>query len=186
MRAPASRQDHTAPELVIRIKRSADGSAALSCTRADGTVTWQRQPGSLGTVFPPHDLTHYAVETTLGYRHGFFGLIADGWDISDFGTPWPRGPLPAEAREVEMVVGVLEMALRFGRDWTAAELRAEGERYASGIAGQGAVSLPPLRDDQIDRLRARRSELLGLWAAVPAAGTLELPFSRSAGSLAVD
>lgn len=75
-------------------------------------------------MFPPHDLTHYTVETTFGYRHGFFGLIAGGWDISDFGAPWPRGPLPAE--------------------------------------------------------------LPGMWAAVPAGGTLELPFTRSTQSAAVD
>jgi hypothetical protein len=26
-----------------------------------------------------HDLTHYAVETALGYRRDFFGLITEGW-----------------------------------------------------------------------------------------------------------
>ena len=27
---------------------------------------------------------------------GFYGLVALGWDLSDFGKPWPRGPLPDE------------------------------------------------------------------------------------------
>ena len=53
-------------ELVIHIKKKTDGSAALSCRRADGSVTWQRQNGQLGRFFPLHDLTHYAVETVLG------------------------------------------------------------------------------------------------------------------------
>ena len=87
-------------DLVIRIKRHADGAASLSCTRADGSVTWQRQGGKLGAVFPPHDLTHFAVETTLGYRHAFFGLVADGWEIADFAAPWPRGRVPDDATEV--------------------------------------------------------------------------------------
>lgn len=28
-----------------------------------------------------HDLTHYAIENTLGCRHAFFGLIAQVWDM---------------------------------------------------------------------------------------------------------
>src|SRR6059058_3092224 len=93
------RQNSTA--MLIRFKRHPDGSASLTCVRGDGTSTWQRQQGQLGLVFPPHDLTHYAVETTLGYRHGFYGLIEDGWNIEDFAKPWPRGPIPDEAQEVE-------------------------------------------------------------------------------------
>ena len=55
------------PELLIRIKKKTDGAAALSCIRPDGTTTWQRQDGRLGAFFPLHDLTHYAVETVLGF-----------------------------------------------------------------------------------------------------------------------
>ncbi|MDF2775439.1 MAG: hypothetical protein K0S86_4940, partial [Geminicoccaceae bacterium] len=71
--------------LRIRIKKNADGSAALTCIRADGSVTWQRQEGAQGRFFPRHDLTHFAVETTLGHRRGFYGLVAEGWNITDFG-----------------------------------------------------------------------------------------------------
>ena len=39
-------------ELLVRIKKSTDGSAALSCQRADGSVTWQRQEGQQGRFFP--------------------------------------------------------------------------------------------------------------------------------------
>lgn len=69
-----------------------DGSATLTCTRSDGSVTWQRQTGQQGLVFPAHDLTHLAVETTMGYARGFYGLIAADWEIADFAAPWPRGP----------------------------------------------------------------------------------------------
>lgn len=87
-------------DLIIRIRKNADGSAILSCLRADGSVTWQRQTGTHGRFFPIHDLTHYAVETVLGHRRGFYGLVAEGWNVTDFGAPWPRGgfrrmPIPA-------------------------------------------------------------------------------------------
>ena len=68
--------------LAIRLKRHTDGSASLTLTRTDGSVTWQRQLGQTGNVFPPHDITHYAVETTLGYEHGFFGLVAGSFLLS--------------------------------------------------------------------------------------------------------
>src|SRR6266545_1175255 len=65
-------------DLIIRIKKKTDGSAALSCQRADGSVTWQRQDGLQGGFFPRHDLTHYAVETVLRQVRGFYSLVAGG------------------------------------------------------------------------------------------------------------
>lgn len=165
------------PDLLIRIKRATDGSAALTCVRADGSVTWQRQLGRLGAFFPTHDLTHYAVETTLGYHEGFFGLIADGWEISDFETA--KGDIPRQAREAELVVGVFEMELRMGRGWSNAELREQGDRYADSIRPERLrIPLPALSDDDIARIRTLRSSVFGQWGAVAPGETLELAFSR--------
>jgi len=93
--------------LVIQIKKKTDGSAALSCRRGDGSVTWQRQDGQQGRFFPLHDLTHYAVETVLHHPRGFYGLVAEGWDLGDFGKPWPRGPMTVEALASELWPDVL-------------------------------------------------------------------------------
>ena len=112
--------DTATPHLLIRIKRASDGSAALSCVRAGGSTTWQRQLGATGAVMPAHDLTHYAVESVLGYRRAFYGLVADGWDIDDFAAPYPRGPIPEEAREAEMVVGVFDTERMMGGNWSPA------------------------------------------------------------------
>lgn len=168
--------------LKIRIKRRADGSAALTCERADGSVTWQRQEGSIGMVFPSHDLTHYAVETELGYTSGFFGLVAEGWDISDFAAPWPRGPLPREALEVELIVGLLDMQRLMHADWTAAELLEQGALY---VAGKGdKVDLPVLDDEMLTRVIERRREAFGLWGAIAPGDTLELEFDLSSSRAA--
>ena len=75
----------------------------LKCIRADGTTTWQKQSERHAAFFSLHDLTHFAVETTLGLKRAFFGLIAEGWDIEDTTGKGARGPLPAEAIEVERV-----------------------------------------------------------------------------------
>jgi hypothetical protein len=60
--------------LQINLKKISDEQASLNCRRADSTVTWSR----VHPFYPRHDLSHFAVETVLGLRQGFFGLIAEG------------------------------------------------------------------------------------------------------------
>ena len=100
------------PDLLIRIKKKTDGSAALSCVRADGSTTWQRQDGQQGRFFPLHDLTHYAVESVLGFHNAFFGLLASGWDISDFEKKEMRTRMPGEALLAELIVGFFDLEPR--------------------------------------------------------------------------
>ena len=161
--------------LTIKLKRQADRSAALTAIRADGSTTWQRQTGPRGEFFPVHDLTHYAVETVLGCPAGFFGLIADGWEISDFAPPFPRGPIPAEAREIEAIVGFIDSAQ------TAEEFREQCERYVSGrrAVGRPADDIRALTSDELDRIHALRAELLQRWGETGAGETLELVFGAS-------
>lgn len=166
------------PGLTIRLKRHADGSASLTLTRADGTVTWQRQSGSHALVFPSHDLTHYAIEQGLGYHHAFYGLVADGWDIPDFASPWPRGAIPEEAREVEMIVGLFDGMGRDRREGSADTLNA---LLANLVAdSKYAHSLVPRRlsDDDVACVRARQDELLEQWGGTARGSALELSFSR--------
>ena len=149
-------------DLTIRLKRHSDGSASLTLTRADGTVTWQRQNGSLGLVFPPHDLTHFAVESDLGYRQGFYGLVADGWEIADFAAPWPRGPIPEQAREVELIVGFFDSERRSMDRWSAADFNEHALKFVAAGKYAGKITPPALRDDDIARVRAVRDELFAL------------------------
>lgn len=168
--------NRTYPDLKIRLKRRADGSAAITCERADGTSTWQRQEGVIGQVFPAHDMTHYAVETTFGFTAGFFGLVSDGWDISDFATPWPRGPIPDEAQQVELLVGLLDMQRRMMADWTADDFLEQGRLY---VASRGnRVALPSLTDEMLTKVQDLRAEVFTKWNAVEPGDTLELLFHR--------
>ena len=164
----------TATRLTIRIKKNAEGSAALSCTRADGTVTWQRQNGAQGQLFPRHDLTHFAVETVLKHERGFYGLVASGWDLSDFGAPWPKGRIPADADPSELIVGFLDTERASGTRWTAADFNDKAAMYYAEHQ-PGAVP-PTLTDDDLTRVRQRRAELFAEWDTVPAGGAIELRF----------
>ena len=175
--------DVSRSHLLIRLKRASDGSAALSCVRADGSTTWQRQRGATGAVMPAHDLTHYAVESVLGYRHAFYGLVADGWDIDDFAAPYPRGPIPEEAREAEVVVGVFDTERMMGGNWSPTEVREQGRSYVPrSRPGHEPVRFPELSDADIERIHAVRAHVFARWAALAPGETLELrltPFSRT-------
>src|SRR4051812_33910686 len=163
----------TMNSLNIRLKHHADGSASITCTRDDGSITWQRQSGKLGMVFPPHDITHFAVETTLGYRDGFYGLLSEGWDIADFAAPWPRGEIPAQAREVELIVGCLDSERRSADRWTAADFNAHARIYVSSTRFS-SMSVPELTDAQLDAVRQCRDACLARWHALPPGAALDM------------
>lgn len=169
------------PPLHIRLKRHSDGSASLTLTRADGSVTWQRQQGSLALVFPQHDLTHFAVEQALHYHGAFFGLVADGWNIEDFAVPFPRGPVPHEAREVELLVGLFDARRPDRINWTADEFNVEARTlWADSKFGSGPAPRT-LTDDDLARVRTLRNALLERWALTARGTALELDFLRNAG-----
>ena len=159
--------------LVIRIKKGADGRTSLSCTRTDGSTTWQKQQGAQASFFPRHDLTHYAVEMVFGHRRGFYGLVADGWDLTDFGTPWPRGKLPREANLSEIIVGFFDRERASGQMGTAQELN---EELAAFCEENGLPVPEKFAESDLSRVRQKRGELFAQWEAVEPGGVLELHF----------
>lgn len=169
------------PDLLIQFKRHGDHATSLTCTRRDGSVTWQRFDGPTAMVFPGHDLTHFAVETVLGFRRGFYGLLTEGWDIRDFAKPWPRGEIPDDAREVELIVGFFDSDRRQGDAWTAAEFAAHAELFIGAARARGKA-VPPrtrvLTDDDLERVRAVRDGLLARWHRLGEGEALALEFRR--------
>jgi hypothetical protein len=146
--------------LAIQITKRRDGGSVLRCTRADGSVTWQKQEGPNAAFFPVHDLTHFAVESTLGFNQAFFGLIASGWDIGDTTGKGPRRRLPEEAGQVERIVGLLDYERASGAILTASEFNE--------FAGAR------LSDDQLQAVRSRCAELFWQWRSLAPGSTLEL------------
>ena len=159
--------------MLIEFTKRADGRTVLRCVRDDGSVTWQRNDDQHAGFFPLHDLTHYAVETELGFSQGFFGLIADGWNIEETTGKTSRGTLPNEALEVEYIVAAFSAERAGGVSETAAEFNQWAATFAS------AKGTPPprqLSDKDLARVRARFDELGGKWRALAPSQTLELVF----------
>lgn len=165
------------PELLIRIKKKTDGAAALTCLRPDGSTTWQRQEGRLGAFFPLHDLTHYAVETVLGFRRAFYGLVADGWDISTFDERGIATRLPEEALLTEVIVSFFDAERASGTISSAADFNWKLDNYYA----EHDIPAPPFRmtDEALARIREVRGALFSRWRDLPAGDTLELSFDRA-------
>ena len=161
------------PPLRICLTKHSDGGAVLTCVRDDGSTTWQRHRGRNAAFFPLHDLTHFAVESVLGVRRAFYGLIAEGWDIEDTTGKGSRGALPPEALAVERIVGLFDLERAGSATWSAAELNDQccGPTVGAGARLQGAIT-----DDDLLRMRSRISELMAQWAMLPSGHTLELLF----------
>ena len=178
MRPVREKTSSAAPLLRVQIVKRADGGAVLTCIRADGTRTWQRQYGTLGAFFPYHDMTHYAVETVLGVRHAFYGLLADGWDIDDTGGKGARGRLPHEAILVEHIVGLFDSERASGATMSAAEINALLEGF---LAEKRIDMIRRVTDAELDAVRARLRELFRDWRAIVAGEMLELSFGDPPG-----
>ena len=168
-----------APDLEITFRARTDGDVVLRCVRADGSATWQRQSGPRARFFPLHDLTHYAVETALGARDGFYGLIAAGWDIADTDGKGARGRLPPEAVLVEHLVGLMTQERIGGSEaLTTADVAA----LLAPMVAAGEVPRHAVTDAGLAGVRELRDELHDAWARCPIDTPLTLGYRRPATS----
>lgn len=154
--------------MLIRLKKDAN-APVLTCIRDDGSTTWSKMP--YGGFFPRHDLMHYTVETTLGFREAFFGLIASGWSIESFTEPGAAKRLPLEARYAEFLVEQLEREHRFGE---ASNAESFNTTIAESIRQGGVTRLRPVLQKELDTIRTRFEGLLARYAALPDGKQLEL------------
>ena len=141
----------------------------LRCVRRDGSATACTMPRQ-GTL--PHDLVHYVVESTLGWRHTFYGMIAAGADIGpamELAHDPANRALADQALHAEAVVESLQAQLWSGA--FDAAMFEEGVRTACAARGRSVPILPADAGRQLfDAVLA----LDARWRAVPPYGTLAL------------
>lgn len=131
----------------------------LSCVRDDGSVTWAH----LHRGFVRHDFAHYVIETTLGLRNAFFGLVAKGYDIPDFSEPKSTRPfeIPQEAIDLEPVVALLQA----------------DSSDSEGLFESHSATLPvSITEEQLAIMRQRLHKLLERWQALQPGESMALHF----------
>lgn len=156
--------------MIIRLKKGRGKPDVLTCIRSDGSTTWTRL-----RIPAQHDLVHYVVETTLGLRDSFYGLVARGVDITDFEKPKEQQTFqtPIEAIHTEYIVGLLQMELVNSAPYEDfnAQLRAMCE--------QNKFPVPPgITLDKIRRIRQAVGEILYEWQTIAPGQTFELTFDE--------
>ena len=166
------RASHHVDALTIRLSKKPDGSVVFSCTRSDGSTTWQKHQRH-AEFFPLHDLSHFAVETTLGLRSGFYGLLARGWNITDFGDRTIPADAAYEAALAEAVVGLLDGERAVGQPHSTPEFN---RALATSLSHAGQTLGRPVTDEELDAIRSAWLSLAGQWSRVPVGESLVLAF----------
>lgn len=160
--------------LRIQFEKQNDGSMVFRCTRADGSSTWQKHASKASMFFPFHDLTHYAVESTFAFGNGFYGLIAQGWDVTDSGGKGARGRLPAEAVVVEHMVGLFDRERVGG---ASALTAIEFNGILQELVDSGSITSPPVvTEQQLQAVRTRINELYDTLSSLQPGAAMELAF----------
>lgn len=161
--------------MIITLKKGKHKPGTLSCTRTDGSVSWIKLQRGVET----HDLAHFAVETTLGFTDAFYGIIARGFDISDFELPREQRPqalipanLPEQAIQTEHIVNLLQI-----------EFFNSGEDPGfivtlKNVLAEKNIHFPKnLNQNALENIRNRFGELLIQWGSLAEGETMELEFN---------
>lgn len=160
---------------MLRLTKKPDG-AAIAFHRPDGTATTSRARDD--GYFARHDLLHYAVETTLGCRDAFLGLLARGHDIAEWEDARSslRTDPPAEAMWVESLVGFVQVLwYSDGPDAVPGAADRVNALLATHFAGS-SIDPPPVSAAQLAAIADRYTGLLARWQALQPGQSLELPW----------
>ncbi len=137
----------------IAFTKISDERHAVTITRADGTAE-SVEVETRG--FLRHDLAHFAIESELPIRKGYWGCVASGASLAGVGV---RG---RDAVLAESLAGPIQTLFR---------LDAGPDAYAELLAG---VSRAGGSQDLAARVHERVRQLRGHWKATPYGGQMEL------------
>ena len=143
--------------------------------RDNGTETWMQADD----YFVRHDLSHYAIEKTLGYSTAFMGMLNNGMDIRDFENREKRKQLTVtkEAWYAENMANLFLIEIAQGKF-------DDFNQVASSAFANMSLDFPApqLSATAIDAIRKYLQELLQSWSNLPTGQTLVLSFDADKGS----
>jgi len=122
-----------------------------------------------------HDLTHYVVETQLEIQDGFYGLLDQGLDITDFEkkVKITSSSIPADGIRAEILVGMLLTELNDARPFS------DFNEACEEIMNRYYLSHTRLPEASLTALRNGRDEVIKKWNNLPVGSTFVLDFPPS-------
>jgi hypothetical protein len=155
----------------ISFTKEKNSTNIISCKRKDGTVTWMHSD----SFFITHDLCHYAVESVLAFKKGFYGMLASGTDIKDFELPKDKRTfqLTDEAIFTEQVVNLLTIEYNQGRPENFFSILKDA-------CSKDAIPLilPEIMQEDLDEIRYKFDTLMNQWHLLPEDQTMKLIFEE--------
>jgi hypothetical protein len=129
----------------------------------------------------PHDFVHLAVEQALGFRRGFWGMLAEGvapadiQEIAKAGGHASASRAQTPAPEIVELIQAERIVECFEADFWSAPADYETFRaVAAAGCAHSFVPCPMLSDELIASVRERIADFAGKWAAAPAGLRFEL------------
>lgn len=157
----------------VQFKKGKNREDVLHCSRPDGTNTWAK----IADGMMVHELIHLAVEKELDYQNAFYGLLAKGYDISDFekssaSKPWElKGKnLPPEAIWSEHIVHMFTLEYFEG-----SKLQDIGAQINHNIKASGYQGLL-ISQTNVQNIRKTIQVLLKEWDMLPTGQAIEKTF----------
>ena len=160
--------------MLVRFTKNtpSDSADALTCLRANDTRTKGEMPKQ---AILPHVAFHFVIETTLGWREGFFGQIADGADLASVTKKFQAAKKsPAKIprlRQSEALVACLA-----AEQWGGASEPADFTVKLAAACKKERVPTLALTPDELTRVRAALREFGAAWRPLTLGQTLERTF----------
>ncbi len=155
--------------MTLSFTKFPDKPPVFEVTRDDGSTCWQ----SSTPFFVLHDLSHYALEKTLGYRTAFLGMVNNGMTLDAFEDRESRSRIQVteEAWYAECMANLFLTELSQGpfTDFNAvcaATFTAMNQPYPP----------PVLSETTLQRIRDLLSGLRTQWEALAPKSSLTLTF----------
>ena len=165
--------------MLIKFAKHANRPPTMNCVRGDGTATWFTASAANADYFISHDLLHYAVEAILGYTTAFYGLVAAGRDLNDFGSTEgvkdERSSSP-EAMDAECLVDLVQA---LSADGSTPSYQAVAAAWADAVEPHSS-STPPVTEAQLTEICTVWGKLVRRWQTIEVNGALELSFPKPA------
>ncbi|MBS1666556.1 MAG: hypothetical protein JST58_04190 [Bacteroidetes bacterium] len=137
--------------------------------RDDSTTTWMHADD----FFVMHDLSHFAIEKTLGYTEAFMGMLNRGMDIKEFESREKRLQLTIAPE----AVFAENMANLFLMEIVQGNLEDFNQTLGQSFKSMGKELNPPvLLDHEIHSIRDYLRKLIDDWKNLEMGKTLILSF----------
>lgn len=153
----------------LLITKYQDKKNVIKYIRNNGTETWMYSDD----FFVLHDLSHFALEKTLGYTSAFMGMLNNGTAIQDFEDRDTRKKLTItkEALYAENMANLFLIETVQGNFTNLNEVIKQAHDAVTTN-----YPAPVLTDENITNIRTALRQLISNWRSLPAGKTLQLEY----------